>query len=91
MGAAANDDVEDVVVVDLDEEVDAFRWIEGNEESWGRRGNCGYGGVEGFEGELSAVAIVFVFTDDGKWADLIRRVRSIYKGLYSTIQSMTRS
>jgi hypothetical protein len=31
IGTAANDEVEELVVVEWDDEVDAFRWIEGDE------------------------------------------------------------
>jgi hypothetical protein len=49
------------VVVECDDEVEAFLWIEGAaEDACGKRGNWGYGGVEGFEEELTAVAIVWL-------------------------------
>jgi hypothetical protein len=49
------------VVVECDDEVEAFLCIEGAaEDACGKRGNCGYGGVEGFEEELTAVAIVLL-------------------------------
>jgi len=47
------------VVVECDDDVEAFLWIEGEpEDACGKRGNWGYGGVEGFEEELTAAAIV---------------------------------
>jgi len=42
MGAAAREDVDDVVVVEREEDVEAFLWIEGEaDETCGRRGNWG--------------------------------------------------
>lgn len=40
MGAATRDDVDDVVVVERDEEVDAFLLM-GTDDPGGRRGNAG--------------------------------------------------
>jgi len=41
IGTAIRLDVDEVVVVDRDEDVDAFLDILGDEEDWGSRGNTG--------------------------------------------------
>ncbi len=46
--ATREDEVEEVVVVDRDEDDEAFRWIEGDP---GSLGNAGYGGVGGADAD----------------------------------------